>query len=172
MVDAFFTATSATCVTGLMSVDTMTYFTAKGHWVLLFLIQLGGLNFIAFGSFLAVASKFGVAVKQHEVIEDFVNSDSLLGSSGSLGKVVMWCLGVGSHRRSNPDGPLVAGSAVWALGRASLLLRVSQRVGLQQRGHHPVYRWPCTSVGGPKLVGALGDHSAGVFGGLGHGRHV
>ena len=53
LVDAFFTATSATCVTGLMSVDTMTYFTAKGHWVLLFLIQLGGLNFIAFGSFLA-----------------------------------------------------------------------------------------------------------------------
>ena len=94
LVDAFFTATSATCVTGLMSVDTMTYFTAKGHWVLLFLIQLGGLNFIAFGSFLALASKFGVAVKQHEVIEDFVNSDSLLGSSGSLGKVVMWCLGL------------------------------------------------------------------------------
>ena len=94
MVDAFFTATSATCVTGLMSVDTMTYFTAKGHWVLLFLIQLGGLNFIAFGSFLALASKFGVAVKQHEVIEDFVNSDNLLGSSGTLGKVVVWCLGL------------------------------------------------------------------------------
>ena len=93
-VDAFFTATSATCVTGLMSVDTMTYFTAKGHWVLLFLIQLGGLNFIAFGSFLALASKFGVAVKQHEVIEDFVNSDNLLGSSGTLGKVVGWCLGM------------------------------------------------------------------------------
>ena len=94
LVDAFFTATSATCVTGLMSVDTMTYFTSKGHWVLLFLIQLGGLNFIAFGSFLALASKFGVAVKQHDVIEDFVNSDNLLGSSGTLGKVVIWCLGL------------------------------------------------------------------------------
>ena len=94
LVDAFFTATSATCVTGLMSVDTMTYFTSKGHWVLLFLIQLGGLNFIAFGSFLALASKFGVAVKQHDVIEDFVNSDNLLGSSGTLGKVVVWCLGL------------------------------------------------------------------------------
>ena len=94
LVDAFFTATSATCVTGLMSVDTMTYFTSKGHWVLLFLIQLGGLNFIAFGSFMALASKFGVAVKQHDVIEDFVNSDNLLGSSGTLGKVVAWCLGL------------------------------------------------------------------------------
>lgn len=94
LVDAFFTATSATCVTGLMTVDTMTYFTGKGHWVLMILIQLGGLNFIAFGSFLALASKFGVAVKQHDVIEDFVNSDSLLGSSGTLSKVVMWCLGL------------------------------------------------------------------------------
>lgn len=92
--DAFFTATSATCVTGLMSVDTMTYFTHKGHWVLLVLIQLGGLNFIAFGSFLALASKFGLAVKQHDVIEDFVNTDSLLGSSGTLTKVVLWCLGL------------------------------------------------------------------------------
>ena len=93
-VDALFTATSATCVTGLMSVDTMTYFTSRGHWVLLALIQLGGLNFIAFGSFLALASKFGVAVKQHDVIEDFVNSESLLGSSGTLGKVIAWCLGI------------------------------------------------------------------------------
>ena len=92
--DAFFTATSATCVTGLMSVDTMTYFTHKGHWVILLLIQLGGLNFIAFGSFLALASKFGLAVKQHDVIEDFVNSDSLLGSSGTLSKVVLWCFGL------------------------------------------------------------------------------
>ena len=92
--DALFTATSATCVTGLMSVDTMTYFTHKGHWVLLVLIQLGGLNFIAFGSFLALASKFGVAVKQHDVIEDFVNTDNLLGSSGTLSKVVLWCLGL------------------------------------------------------------------------------
>lgn len=93
-VDALFTSTSATCVTGLMSVDTMTQFTSKGHWVLLLLIQLGGLNFIAFGSFLALASKFGVAVKQHDVIEDFVNTDNLLGSTGTLGKVVAWCLGL------------------------------------------------------------------------------
>ena len=93
-VDALFTSTSATCVTGLMSLDTMTQFTAKGHWVLLLLIQLGGLNFIAFGSFLALASKFGVAVKQHDVIEDFVNTDNLLGSSGTLSKVVAWCLGL------------------------------------------------------------------------------
>ena len=105
--------------------------------MLLFPIQLGGLNFIAFGSFLVLASKFGVAVKQHEVIEDFVNSDSLLGSSGSLGKVVMWCLGleVGAAALMalwSPEAPF----GNWARGS---FFCVSQRVGLHQRRHHLVH---------------------------------
>lgn len=89
-IDAFFTSTSATCVTGLMTVDTQTFFTFKGHVVLLILMQLGGLNIIAFGSFLALAAKFGVNVKQHEVLEDFVHKDSFLSAQGLLGKVFGW----------------------------------------------------------------------------------
>ncbi len=92
-IDALFTSTSATCVTGLMVVDTVTFFSYKGQVVLLLLIQLGGLNLIAFGSFLVLASKFGLGVRQHEVIEDFVNKDNFNASSGLLGKVLMWCIG-------------------------------------------------------------------------------
>ena len=92
-IDALFTSTSATCVTGLMVVDTVTFFSYKGQVVLLILIQLGGLNLIAFGSFLVLASKFGLGVRQHEVIEDFVNKDNFNASSGLLGKVLMWCIG-------------------------------------------------------------------------------
>ena len=92
--DALFTSTSATCVTGLMIEDAETFFSHKGHVVLMVLIKLGGLNIIAFGSLIAVLARFGVGVRQHEVIEDFVNSDNLLGSSGTLGKVVGWCLGM------------------------------------------------------------------------------
>jgi Trk-type K+ transport system membrane component len=92
-IDALFTSTSATCVTGLMVVDTVTFFSYKGQVILLFLIQLGGLNLIAFGSFLVLASKFGLGVRQHEVIEDFVNKDTFNASSGLLGKVLMWCIG-------------------------------------------------------------------------------
>lgn len=91
-VDAIFTSTSATCVTGLMTVDTQTFFTFKGHVVLLILMQLGGLNIVAFGSFLALAAKFGVNVKQHDVLEDFVHKDSFLSAQGLLGKVFMWVL--------------------------------------------------------------------------------
>lgn len=44
---ALFTATSATCVTGLILVDTLTQFTFFGQGVILVLIQLGGLGFMS-----------------------------------------------------------------------------------------------------------------------------
>ncbi|MGH7464200.1 MAG: potassium transporter TrkG, partial [Longimicrobiales bacterium] len=46
--DALFTATSAVCVTGLIVVDTATYFTTAGQAFLLLLIQLGGLGIVTF----------------------------------------------------------------------------------------------------------------------------
>lgn len=92
--DAFFTSTSATCVTGLMVEDTMHFFTFKGQTVILALIQLGGLNIIAFSSFLALAARFGVSVLQHDVIEDFVNHDNFLSGKSMLKRVVLWCLGI------------------------------------------------------------------------------
>ena len=93
-IDALFTSTSATCVTGLMVEDAATFFTFKGQVVLLILIQLGGLNLIAFGSFLMLAARFGLGVKQHDVIEDFVNRDNYNSGSSMLSKVLIWCLGI------------------------------------------------------------------------------
>ena len=92
--DALFTSTSATCVTGLMVEDTMTFFTFKGQIVILILIQLGGLNVIAFASFLALAARFGISVIQHDVIEDFVNKDSFLSGKNTLRRVISWCLSI------------------------------------------------------------------------------
>lgn len=45
-VDALFTATSATCVTGLFVVDTGRYFSTFGHIVIILLVQIGGLGFM------------------------------------------------------------------------------------------------------------------------------
>ncbi|PEN10960.1 potassium transporter TrkH [Longibacter salinarum] len=53
--DAIFTATSAVCVTGLIVVDTATYFTTWGQAYILLLIQLGGLGIISFTSIIIVA---------------------------------------------------------------------------------------------------------------------
>ncbi|HVR30516.1 MAG TPA: potassium transporter TrkG [Thermoanaerobaculia bacterium] len=53
--DALFTMTSAVCVTGLIVVDTATYFTPLGQgWILLF-VQLGGLGMITFTTLIIVA---------------------------------------------------------------------------------------------------------------------
>lgn len=53
--DALFTATSAVCVTGLIVVDTATYFTAAGQAWILLLIQLGGLGILTFTTLVILA---------------------------------------------------------------------------------------------------------------------
>ncbi|MEM9991495.1 MAG: potassium transporter TrkG, partial [Bacteroidota bacterium] len=50
-VDALFTSTSAVCVTGLIVVDTGTYFTRFGQVVIMLLIQVGGLGILTFASY-------------------------------------------------------------------------------------------------------------------------
>jgi trk system potassium uptake protein TrkH len=51
--DALFTATSAVCVTGLITVDTPTAYSRFGHSVILILMQLGGLGIMTFGAIAA-----------------------------------------------------------------------------------------------------------------------
>jgi len=52
--DALFTATSATCVTGLIVKDTPAYFSFFGQIVILILIQAGGLGIMTYSTFLAL----------------------------------------------------------------------------------------------------------------------
>src|SRR5688572_6771557 len=51
---AFFTATSAVCVTGLIVVDTPTAYSGFGQAVILLLIQIGGLGYMTLSTFIAV----------------------------------------------------------------------------------------------------------------------
>ncbi len=63
-VDALFTATSAVCVTGLIVVDTATYFTTWGQAYLLLLIQLGGLGMITFTTMIILALGRRISLRQ------------------------------------------------------------------------------------------------------------
>ncbi|MCK5034766.1 MAG: hypothetical protein KAS73_02655 [Candidatus Sabulitectum sp.] len=54
-VDALFTSASATCVTGLIVLDTGTDFTFLGQLIILFLIQVGGLGVMTFAAFFALS---------------------------------------------------------------------------------------------------------------------
>jgi trk system potassium uptake protein TrkH len=88
----FFTATSAACVTGLIVVDTATYFTHKGQLIILTLIQIGGIGMLSFTTFFATLLRQGVGLKHQSAIQDFLSSESLLSSRGLLQQVVLLTL--------------------------------------------------------------------------------
>lgn len=88
--DSLFLSMSSVSVTGLSTVDIAETLSFKGQVVVLILIKLGGLNTIAFGALMLVVAKFGVGIKYHEVIEDFVNRDSILKAKSMLAKIVIW----------------------------------------------------------------------------------
>lgn len=69
-VDAVFTATSALCVTGLIVVDTGTYFTQFGQGVILLLIQIGGLGVMTVSVTLFLLVGKNVSFHQRMVMQD------------------------------------------------------------------------------------------------------
>lgn len=73
--DSFFTATSATCVTGLIIYDTYTHWNAFGQVLILIMIQIGGLGLVTFTTFfnLAIGKKLGLRTMQ--VASESVNSN-------------------------------------------------------------------------------------------------
>ena len=88
--DALFTSISASCVTGLIVVDTATYFTHKGHIILMLLIQLGGLNIISFATLFAIFSRKGLGIKHQTIIQENFSTESLLSSKGLLRKIFLF----------------------------------------------------------------------------------
>ena len=58
-IDALFTATSAVCITGLVVVDTATYFTEIGQIIIMILMQIGGLGILTFASYFSYFFKGG-----------------------------------------------------------------------------------------------------------------
>jgi trk system potassium uptake protein TrkH len=69
-VDALFTATSATCVTGLVVVDTGSRLSLFGQWVVLVLIQCGGLGIMTFSTVLIMLMTGRFSFVQRSVIQD------------------------------------------------------------------------------------------------------
>lgn len=86
--DALFTATSATCVTGLIQFDTFTKWTLFGQLVILCMIQIGGLGFITLIMLLTRFVKKKVSIKQKILLRESIGS-IFTGDLRSLGKTVI-----------------------------------------------------------------------------------
>lgn len=76
---ALFTATSATCVTGLVVADTLSYWSRFGHVVILCLIQLGGLGFMAFATVFSLAIHRRISLRERLIMTQSFSVDELSG---------------------------------------------------------------------------------------------
>jgi trk system potassium uptake protein TrkH len=76
-VDAMFTATSATCVTGLIVKDTGNDFSLMGQLVILSLIQLGGLGIVVFGAVFALLLGQALSLRERVAMQDLLSARTL-----------------------------------------------------------------------------------------------
>lgn len=87
--DAFFTATSAVCVTGLIVVDTATYFTPLGHIFIIVLVQLGGLGIMTFTSFFGYFFKGSSSFGNEFLLKELLNEERMGEIFRTIGKIVL-----------------------------------------------------------------------------------
>lgn len=72
--DTLFTATSASCVTGLVVVDTWSHWSVFGQVIILILIQVGGMGFMTLGVFMAILLRRRIGLKTRGVLQESINS--------------------------------------------------------------------------------------------------
>ena len=87
LVDAFFTSTSALCVTGLVVQDTPLYFSRFGHVVIMILIQLGGLGIMTFYAFFSIAIGRRLLISQQITMKDVLNT-----KKGEIKKTILFII--------------------------------------------------------------------------------
>ena len=89
-IDALFTSTSASCVTGLTVVDTGYFFTYKGQIIILLLIQMGGINIISFAAFFATMARKMGGIKYQSILKDLLSADKLSDTKNLLRSIIKW----------------------------------------------------------------------------------
>ncbi len=89
VIDALFTATSAVCVTGLIVADTGTYFTRLGQFIIMILIQLGGLGIMTFTTFFALLLGGGVGIKERIFLSEIFSEKNYTKISSTIIRILI-----------------------------------------------------------------------------------
>lgn len=92
--NSLFTATSATCVTGLIVADTYQNWTLFGQLVILCMIQVGGLGFMTIGAYISVLLKKRIGLQEREQLQESVNTLEIAGVVRLVKKIVQGALGI------------------------------------------------------------------------------
>ena len=88
-VDAFFTSTSAVCVTGLIVVDTAVQFSLFGQFVIMFLIQIGGLGIVSITSLIFLMLKKKISFSNRLTLKESLNRDTVQGVVTFIKRVII-----------------------------------------------------------------------------------
>ena len=86
--DAFFTSTSAVCVTGLIVVNTKDFFSTFGQFVIMILIQFGGLGIMTMATMVALAIGRRFSLKERLLMQEALNTFSMEGLSRLVVRIV------------------------------------------------------------------------------------
>ena len=87
--NCLFTATSASCVTGLVVYDTWSHWSLFGQLVILSLIQIGGLGFVTIGVFLSIVLRRRIGLKERGLMQESVNTLQIGGVVRLAKKIVI-----------------------------------------------------------------------------------
>lgn len=91
-VDAFFTSTSAVCVTGLIAVDAKDTFSVFGRTVLALLIQIGGLGITSIGVGIVILTGRKINMRERSLAKEALNYGSFKGILGLVKSVLLMTL--------------------------------------------------------------------------------
>lgn len=94
LIDALFTATSAVCVTGLITVDTPTYWTYFGQVVIIGLIQAGGLGIMTLATLFTVLVSRRLGLRARLLAQAETKALDLTDVRGVVRRIVLFSLGV------------------------------------------------------------------------------
>lgn len=97
--DSLFTSASASCVTGLVVVDTYQHWSTFGQIVIIIMIQIGGLGFMTFGVLLSLVVGRKIGLQERNLISESINAIQIGGIVGFVKRILMGTLlieGVGA----------------------------------------------------------------------------
>lgn len=92
LLDALFTAVSASCVTGLVVADTWSQWSLFGQLVILTMIQIGGLGFITVGVFVSIVLRRKIGLKQRGLMQESMSALKIGGIVKLAKKIVIGTL--------------------------------------------------------------------------------
>jgi len=146
-IDALFTATSATCVTGLVTLTTASTWSVFGQIVILLLIQIGGLGIITIMSALMVFLHRKMRLGERLLVQDAFNLNTLSGLAGFIKKVIAGTFlveGIGALLYMTVFIPAFGGKGIWI----SVFTSISAfcNAGIDIIGENSLFEFACNPL--------------------------